>query len=301
MQNILQNEKTFKEAAKNLSKELTTISENFKLSHSATLNLLARTIGYSDYNTVKPLLNTPQVINNNENNTGKFREIEGLLITKGLNDENIKEAISWIKKASYRDFDKNFRESLFDADNIKIKTIEEFYFFALNTIVNYYTSCFSVYPGEAYVHDDDKADILSDEVLSYLMQHDYIKAVGNYFINDEFLPEIEEAAQKADIYFTNKMIISHSEQSLVELIREIDKCEEAGIVNIDIFNECSTFMLDDEKLLKLENSQIRIYSADDTSKTILIDAFMTVNKLSESDYQIHVGEIMSELLKSNHA
>jgi len=301
MQNILQNEKTFKEAAKNLSKELATISENFKLSHSATLNLLARTIGYSDYNTIKPLLNTPQVINNNENNTGKLREIEGLLITKGLNDKNIKEAISWIKKASYRGFDENFRESLFEADIIKIKTIEEFYFFAFETIVNYYTSCFSTYLSEAYMHEDEQADILSDEVLNYLSQHNYIKAIGNYFINNEFLLEIEEAAQKSDIYFTNKMIISHTEQSLVELIHEIDKYEEVGIVNVDIFNECSTFMLDDEKLLKLENSQIRINSADDTSKTILIDAFMIVNKLSGSDYQIHIGEIMSELLKSNHA
>ena len=51
---MIYNEKAFKQATKNLNKELTTLG--FELSHGATLNLMARTLGFKDYNTIKPIL-----------------------------------------------------------------------------------------------------------------------------------------------------------------------------------------------------------------------------------------------------
>ncbi len=51
---MIYNEKAFKQATKNLNKELTTLG--FELSHGATLNLMARTLGFKDYNTIKPAL-----------------------------------------------------------------------------------------------------------------------------------------------------------------------------------------------------------------------------------------------------
>lgn len=51
---MIYNEPAFKKATKNLNKELSTLG--FELSHGATLNLLARTLGFNDYNTIKPVL-----------------------------------------------------------------------------------------------------------------------------------------------------------------------------------------------------------------------------------------------------
>lgn len=55
---ITQNNIDFKRVSKNLKIELEKL--NLDLSHSATLNLAARALGYENYNTLKPLLNSEE-------------------------------------------------------------------------------------------------------------------------------------------------------------------------------------------------------------------------------------------------
>lgn len=64
---MIYNETAFKKATKNLNKELSTLG--FELSHGATLNLLARTLGFNDYNTIKPTLITQKYISKKMNNS----------------------------------------------------------------------------------------------------------------------------------------------------------------------------------------------------------------------------------------
>lgn len=61
---MIYNEPAFKKATKNLNKELSALG--FELSHGATLNLLARTLGFNDYNTIKPSLITQENISKKE-------------------------------------------------------------------------------------------------------------------------------------------------------------------------------------------------------------------------------------------
>lgn len=64
---MIYNEPAFKKATKNLNKELSTLG--FELSHGATLNLLARTLGFNDYNTIKPSLVTQENISKKMNHS----------------------------------------------------------------------------------------------------------------------------------------------------------------------------------------------------------------------------------------
>lgn len=75
---MLHDEKTIKQATRNLRKELALIG--LELTHSATLNLLSRTLGYKDYNTLAPAI---------KDNTLLQEKHSGKINTQYNNNENI--------------------------------------------------------------------------------------------------------------------------------------------------------------------------------------------------------------------
>lgn len=100
---MIYNEKAFKQATKNLNKELSTIG--FDLSHGATLNLMARTLGFKDYNTIKPALiaeeNAKQRVEDLvENMESRNIQILNLLddINEKTNDKILEDNINKIKR-----------------------------------------------------------------------------------------------------------------------------------------------------------------------------------------------------------
>ena len=299
------NETNFKIAAKNLNKELVLINGGVKLSHGAALNLLSRSLGYADFNTIKPsLLNDSNTQSLETANSKELRKIWNLLAVKGLEDSHKDWIFEWIKSASYRNFQRYFTDYLLE-DESDIKDESDFLLLLLDFIISRYLSVFSLFLEEGRFLDGVYScpNEAIEPLRKNLKKHNYMGALrtlfgidGKYFyIND--VAEIVQAIEKSDIYFTSQMEFSPTDQAIIALIGGMSKNIENGVINIKDFNKNSTVQLDGAFMKKLRGFEIILRVANEPNVTILIKAFAILSKLSIGKYQIFLGEVMSEMLK----
>ncbi|MBU1217114.1 hypothetical protein KJ870_10350 [bacterium] len=133
------NEQEFKAIAKNLNKEITKLNSKITLSHSASLNLLARSLGYSDYNTYKGVnKQDSEIINDFQKEHDKLafkltHEIK-------LNKIDVDSSIKWIFNHPY--FSKNqlltYINTITDELSYGIKSFDDFVLFSFDIFMERY-------------------------------------------------------------------------------------------------------------------------------------------------------------------
>ena len=289
----------FKEVAKNLKKELSTL--NFDLSHSATLNLLSRATGYENYNTFKSIV-TPTILNNSPLKSEKENTLYQLLNLSGLNEEESIEATLWVRKSQFKNLIDDIiieaRELISDSGTI---TLNKFYLDSYESIFYKYISNFlprisDIYLSEFYLEDNNTLVNELINAISKISNHDLVLQKIENHINcssEEFKLAITYALEYEKDKNGNSLELIDTPH--LELLRDIfDFTSDSQSFNLLKFNKIYSRDLNELTLESLHHITYKLLSIDEKI-SVNFHPLLLLNKLDNNNYQVHFNELFEKI------
>lgn len=292
----------FKQVAKNLKKELSNV--NFDLSHSATLNLLARSIGYKNYNTFEAT-NNLESFEDKQNLSNDEEQLNRLLLLVGLTEKEALEATLWTSKSQFsnliNDIITETKELIGESGII---TLEKFYLDSYESIFYKYISNFlprmsDIYLSEFYLEKNRKVDTSSKklkDVIQKIASHDLmIDGIENHVNCSE--KEYIRALKYATLYEKDKngdfleLVDTPDLELLVNMLVLVSTTQ---VLNIDEFNRKYPQKLDENKIETLNSLEYKLLSING-KVSVSFYPILLLNKLGKNRYQVYFNELFEKI------